>query len=53
MSASVLSMAEIQMLDKEISQLGECKPLSETEVKQLCDKVITLKGLIMLGKRNP
>jgi hypothetical protein len=39
MSANVLSMTEIQMLDKEIAQLGECKPLNETEVKQLCDKV--------------
>lgn len=39
MSTSVLSVTDIQMLDKEIAQLSECKPLSETEVKQLCDKV--------------
>ncbi len=38
---SALSMSEIQSLDKEITQLMECKPLTETEVKQLCDKVLS------------
>lgn len=35
---NALSMSEIQSLDREIDQLMECKPLTETEVKQLCDK---------------
>ena len=34
-----LTMSEIQTLDKQIDQLLECKPISEQEVKQLCDKV--------------
>lgn len=39
MSASSLSITDIQLLDRQITQLNECKPLSENEVKQLCDKV--------------
>ena len=34
-----LNMNDIQGLDKQIEVLMECKPLSETEVKQLCEKV--------------
>ena len=33
-----LSQAEIDVYDGHISNLMECKPLTETEVKQLCDK---------------
>ena len=33
-----LSQAEIDIYDGHISNLMECKPLTETEVKQLCDK---------------
>jgi hypothetical protein len=34
-----LNMAEIHNLDRQIETLMECKPLSENEVKQLCDRV--------------
>jgi len=36
---SKLSASEIENLDKQIEQLMECKPLSELEVKNLCEKV--------------
>jgi len=39
MQGASLTMSDIQMLDRQVSQLMECKPLSETDVKQLCDKV--------------
>jgi serine/threonine-protein phosphatase 2A catalytic subunit len=29
---------EIEILDKQIEQLSQCKPLSETEVKELCER---------------
>lgn len=32
------SFAEIEVIDKQIGQLMECKPLTETEVKDLCEK---------------
>lgn len=32
------SFAEIEALDRQIAQLTECKPLTETEVKELCEK---------------
>ena len=34
-----LNMNDIGNLDRQIEILMECKPLSETEVKQLCEKV--------------
>jgi hypothetical protein len=34
-----LSMTDIGNIDRQIEILMECKPLSETEVKQLCEKV--------------
>ena len=34
-----LNMTDIGNLDRQIEILMECKPLSETEVKQLCEKV--------------
>lgn len=34
-----LSQGEINNLDRYIEQLLQCKPLSEVEVKTLCDKV--------------
>ena len=34
-----LSTGDIGNLDRQIEILMDCKPLSETEVKQLCDKV--------------
>ena len=34
-----LSQVEINNLDRYIEQLLQCKPLSEVEVKNLCDKV--------------
>jgi len=40
MSATLISITDITTLDKQIGQLTECNPLSETEVKQLCDKVL-------------
>jgi hypothetical protein len=39
MSTKELSMGEIGNLDRQIEILLECKPLSETEVKQLCERV--------------
>jgi serine/threonine-protein phosphatase 2A catalytic subunit len=40
--APVLSSQEIQILDKQIEQLINCKPISESEVKALCDKCIEI-----------
>jgi hypothetical protein len=34
------TMGDIGNLDRQIEILMDCKPLSETEVKQLCEKVI-------------
>lgn len=34
-----LTSGDISNLDKQIEHLMECKPLSETEVKVLCEKV--------------
>ncbi len=38
---SILSMSEIGTLDRQIQQLHDYKPISENEVKALCDKVST------------
>ena len=38
-SNPVLSLSEIQILEKQISMLFDCKPLSEDEVRNLCEKV--------------
>jgi hypothetical protein len=37
-----LNMGDIQNLDRQIEILMECKPLSETEVKLLCEKVSSI-----------
>eukprot|EP01071_Lankesteria_metandrocarpae_P012515 Lankesteria_metandrocarpae@DN599_c0_g1_i1.p1 len=37
-----LSKAEIGVLDQQLDQLAECKPLSETEVASLCSKAMEL-----------
>lgn len=34
-----LNMGEIHNLDRQIETLMECKPLPETEVKALCERV--------------
>jgi serine/threonine-protein phosphatase 2A catalytic subunit len=34
-------------IDKQIEQLMECKPLSEQEVKELCDKVSSVCGVCL------
>lgn len=34
-----ISSSDIGNLDKYIEQLMDCKPLSESEVKSLCEKV--------------
>lgn len=39
MTSKDLNMGEIHDLDRQIEILMECKPLPETEVKQLCEKV--------------
>ena len=39
MSSKDLNLNDIHALDKQIEILMECKPLTETEVKQLCEKV--------------
>jgi len=41
---SKLSTGEILNLDKQIEQLLDCKPLSEAEVKALCDKAKEILG---------
>ena len=38
-----LSPADISNIDKQIETLLECKPLSEAEVKALCEKVNLIK----------
>lgn len=35
----LLSLDEIATLDRQISQLGDCRSLPETEIKNLCEKV--------------
>jgi hypothetical protein len=52
---SQLTIGEIDMLDKQILQLMNCKPLTEGEVKTICDKVRICVCEIKkhLGKRNP
>ena len=57
---SKLSKSEISDLDKWIEQLRECQPLEESQVKTLCEKVISLKlinfmyklAYLIIGKRN-
>lgn len=36
--SSILSMEEISILDRQIEQLYDYKPIPENEVKALCDK---------------
>lgn len=38
MTSKELNIPEISILDKHIETLMECKPLSESEVKQLCER---------------
>ena len=38
MSAADLSSSEVDLYDRHISNLFECKPLTENEVKLLCEK---------------
>ena len=40
MTTKDLNLGEIHDLDRQIEVLMECKPLPETEVKQLCEKVL-------------
>lgn len=62
--SSSSSSVDITNLDKQIEHLMECKPLSEPEVKALCEKVLNkMKILIKImivfsiknikGERNP
>lgn len=39
MASKDLNLNDIASLDKQIETLMECKPLPETEVKQLCERV--------------
>ena len=51
-----LSSSDIGNLDKSISNLFECNPLPEAEVKFICDKVLSLKKIIFATKflrQNP
>ncbi len=41
------TMGDIGNLDRQIEILMDCKPLSETEVKQLCEKVLPLSFYII------
>ena len=36
---AILTLDEIATLDRQISQLGDCRSLPETEIKNLCEKV--------------
>lgn len=38
MSATILSLSEVEILDRQITQLMEGKPISEVEIKVLCEK---------------
>lgn len=38
MSSLILSMTDIECLDRQINSLMECKPLPENEIKILCEK---------------
>eukprot|EP00352_Strombidinopsis_acuminata_P003496 CAMPEP_0176379798 /NCGR_PEP_ID=MMETSP0126-20121128/30616_1 /TAXON_ID=141414 ORGANISM="Strombidinopsis acuminatum, Strain SPMC142" /NCGR_SAMPLE_ID=MMETSP0126 /ASSEMBLY_ACC=CAM_ASM_000229 /LENGTH=45 /DNA_ID= /DNA_START= /DNA_END= /DNA_ORIENTATION= len=38
MAKSILSLDEITVLDRQIEQLNDYKPIPEHEVKALCDK---------------
>ena len=38
MATSLLSMTDIECLDRQVQQLMDCKPLAENEIKQLCEK---------------
>mmetsp|Transcript_23080 Transcript_23080/g.22853 ORF Transcript_23080/g.22853 Transcript_23080/m.22853 type:complete len:147 (-) Transcript_23080:547-987(-) len=38
MSANLLSFSDIQTLEKQISQLIDFNPLTEAEIKQICEK---------------
>jgi len=50
---SKITTADISNLDRQIEQLYKCKPLSEAEVKALCEKVTsTFSDIFMLGQRS-
>ena len=38
MASKELNMGEMTILDRQIETLMECKPLSESDVKQLCER---------------
>lgn len=38
MSSLILSMSDIECLDRNINQLMDCKPLPENDIKSLCEK---------------
>lgn len=42
------SLIEVTEIDKYIERLKECKPLTEQEVKELCDKVLFKKIFFFL-----
>jgi hypothetical protein len=44
--ASKLSQSDIENIDKQLEQLFDCKPISEAEIKSLCEKVYSFKLLI-------
>jgi hypothetical protein len=42
-----LGTGEIHNLDRQIEVLMDCKPLAETEVKALCERVSEFRWLIL------
>lgn len=51
--ASLISLEDISVLDRQIDSLMDYKPIPEHEVKALCDKVCSItKALSFLGKGN-
>ena len=47
---SILSMGEISILDRQIQQLHDYKPIAENEVKNLCEKVSNSPGLVQASQ---
>lgn len=43
-----LNTSEVGNIDKQIEQLMQCKPLSEIEVKLLCEKVTAQRAVPLL-----
>ncbi len=52
MNNTTLTQGDLNNLDKWIAQLYECKPISEAEVKTLCEKVLNSVSFYRVGAGN-